>query len=583
MGFRQPAVEAVAGMRGAGDSGAVDSGAVDSGAVANTVRLERLPEPAWLRFLFYPYLGVTIAFIVWRVSIVNWHVWFGPVALAADLFGAVMMVTFLGITRSIHLPVHRPADLSARVVDCMVTTHREPVSLIEPTVIAALRVRGIRNVLVLGNYERAEVRALAARLGARYHCRGSSEFAKAGSLNAGLKHTDAEFVLLLDADHIVLPQFLERTLGYFDDPAVAFVQTPQSFYNTESFLYRRARGIAAGWWELKMFFHCTQLAKNRWNASFFCGSSAVLRRAAIDDAGGFATSTLTEDIHTSLRIHAKGWRSLYIPERLAFGLEAQNLKQYYSQRRRWAAGSVTLLFRTKDSPLIRRGLTIGQRLNYLNATLLHTVGIQRLFYLMLPLLTLITLRGPVIISISYYGIAFLVYFALSLAMAYLYGRGAHHILHSESYCMANIPAQVSALTAIVRHERLFSSPPKNMVNAERTMAKTAIWALGLICLSSIAYGIFLMASGNHSALVIMAVVWSGISWIWLGSIIVYLEWFERHPSQGILNIAQRPDNDLTAFERYQRIVTEFAEDIHGAGRYGQPILMQGTELEGELM
>ncbi len=549
MGVRQPAVEAVAGMSG---------GVRGPGTAAYAVRLERLAEPARLRALFYPYLGVTIAFIAWRVSIVNWHVWFGPVALAADLFGAVMMVMFLAFSRCIYLPVHRPADLSARVVDCIITTHREPVSLIEPTVIAALRVRGIRNVLLLGNHERAEVRALAARHGALYYCRGSSEFAKAGSLNAGLGHTDAEFVLVLDADHIVLPQFLERTLGYFDDPTVAFVQTPQSFYNTESFLYRRARGRPAGWWELKMFFHCTQLAKNRWNASFFCGSSAVLRRSAIDDVGGFATSTLTEDIHTSVRMHAKGWRSLYVPERLAFGLEAQNLKQYYSQRRRWAAGSVALLFRTADSPLIKRGLTISQRLNYLNATALHTVGIQRLFYLMLPLLTLITLRGPVVISISYYGIAFLVYFALSLTMAYIYGRGAHHIMHNESYCMANIPAQVSALTAIVRHERQFVSPPKNMVNAERTMAKTALWALGLICLSSIAYGIFLLVSGNHSALVIMAVLWSGINWIWLGSIISYLEWFERHPSRG-------SDNGRTALERYQNIVTQSGEDVQGTG------------------
>lgn len=529
---------------------------LDTTEAGNAVRLERVTEPGWLRALFYPYLGVMIAFIAWRIWIVNWHIWFGPAALAADLFSAVMMVMFLAYSRSIYLPVHRPADLSARVVDCIIATHREPVSLIEPTVIAALRVRGIRNVLLLGNYERPEVRALAERLGALYYCRGSNEFAKAGSLNAGLKHTDAEFLLILDADHMVLPQFLERTLGYFDDPTVAFVQTPQSFYNTDSFLFRRSGGRPAGWWELKMFFHCTQLAKNRWNSSFFCGSSAVLRRTAIDDAGGFATSTLTEDIHTSLRIHAKGWRSLYIPERLAFGLEAQNLKQYYSQRRRWGAGSVTLLFRTTDSPLIKRGLTINQRLNYLNATLLHSVGIQRLFYLALPLITLITLRGPVIIPISYFGIAFLVYFVLSIAMAHMYSRGAHHLLHSESYGMVNIPAQVSALGAILRRERKFASPPKNMVNSERTMAKMALWALGLVCLSTIAYGTYLMVSGRHSALVIMGTVWGAVNLIWLGSGIIYLEWFERHPSP-------QEYNDLTPLERYQKIVAEFGEEIQG--------------------
>lgn len=535
------------------------SGAPGTSAAAHGVRLERIRESAHISALFYPYLAVTLAFVAWRVSVVNWHLWFGPVGLAADLFGAMLMVMFLGFSRYIYLPVHRPADLSARVVDCIIATHTEPVSVIEPSVIAALRVRGVRNVLLLGNHERPDVRALATRLGALYYARGSSEFAKAGNLNAGLKHTDAEFVIILDADHMVLPQFVERTLGYFDDPKVAYVQTPQSFYNTNSFLFRRARGRVAGWWELMNFYHCTQLAKNRWNASFFCGSSAIMRRTAIDDVGGFATSTLTEDIHTSLRMHAKGWRSLYIPDRLAFGLEAQNLKQYYSQRRRWAAGSLTLLFRTTDSPLFKRGLTTSQRLSYLQATLLHTVGVQRLFYLLLPLLTLITLRGPVIVPISYYGIVFVVYFMISLSLAYIYGRGTYHVINSDAYCLANIPAQLGALTAIVRREQQFNSAPKNMVNAERTMAKAALWSLGLICLGSIAYGTFLFASGNHSALVIIAIVWSGVNCLWLGWIIVYLEWYARHPGQS------SDYGSMTALEKYQHIIAQFGEGSRDVG------------------
>src|SRR5438270_6735084 len=107
---------------------------LDTTGTAKAVRLERVTESAWLRALFYPYLGVMIAFVAWRIWIVNWHIWFGPAALAADLFSAVMMVMFLAFSRSIYLPVHRPADLSARVVDCIIATHREPVSLIEPTV-----------------------------------------------------------------------------------------------------------------------------------------------------------------------------------------------------------------------------------------------------------------------------------------------------------------------------------------------------------------------------------------------------------------------------------------------------------------
>lgn len=522
-------------------------------SVSPAVRLERVREPAYLAALFYPYLAITIAYIGWRVWVVNWHVWFGPVSLAADTFAALMMLTYLGLSRHIYLPVHRPVDLSGRVVNCMIATYREPVSLIEPTLIAALGVRGIRDVLVLSNYERADVRALTERLGARYFARGSSEFAKAGSLNAGLARTDAEFLLVLDADHMVLPQFLERTLGYFDDPSVAFVQTPQSFYNTDSFLFRRARGRAASWWELKMFFHCTQLAKNRWNSSFFCGSSALLRRAALDDIGGFATSTVTEDIHTSLRLHAKGWRSLYIPEQLAYGLEAHNLKQYYTQRRRWAMGSITLLCRTSDSPLIKRGLTISQRINYLNATLLHMLGPQRLFYLLLPLLTLITLRGPVVIPLSYYGFIFLAYYLLSLGLANRYGRGAHHLIHNEAYGVANVPAQVSALSALLRRDQQFASPPKTMAHAERTVARPALWALSLIALGTVGYGGYLLLSGHDTALVIVSTIWGAVNCLWLGWVLGYLAWYERH--QALPAAVPR-----SALENYQQIVARFGAD-----------------------
>ncbi|MEJ0073419.1 MAG: glycosyltransferase family 2 protein [Candidatus Saccharibacteria bacterium] len=128
------------------------------------------------------------------------------------------------------------------------------------------------------------------------------------------------------------------------------MQSPQTFYNTHVFLFRR-RPHREAWSEQMMFYNCLQPAKNNWNAAFFVGTSAVLRRAAIDDVGGFATGTATEDIHTSLRLHARGWQSVFLPEPLAYGLEAENFKEFYKQRRRWAAGSLGLLFRSPDSPL----------------------------------------------------------------------------------------------------------------------------------------------------------------------------------------------------------------------------------------
>jgi len=138
------------------------------------VRFERCAEPRYIPVLFYLYLAILIPFIIWRCTIVNWHIWFGPVSLAADLFAAMMFVFFLGFARYLYMPAHRPADVSGRIVDCLVPTHTEPVSVIEPTVMAARRVRGIRNVLVLANFERPDVRAMAQRLGVSYHARNSA-------------------------------------------------------------------------------------------------------------------------------------------------------------------------------------------------------------------------------------------------------------------------------------------------------------------------------------------------------------------------------------------------------------------------
>ncbi|HEX6522580.1 MAG TPA: cellulose synthase catalytic subunit [Streptosporangiaceae bacterium] len=521
-----------------------------SGGQPYRVRFERRREPRVIALGYYLYLAVLLPFIAWRCTIVNWHAWLGPLALAADLFAAMMFIFFLGFTRYLYVPVHRHADLSTRVVDCLIPTHTEPVSVIEPTVVAALQVRGIRKVLVLGNSDRAEVRAMATRLGAAYHARNSNAHGKAGNLNNGLAFTDADFVLTMDADHMALPEFLERTLGYFDDPSVAFVQTPQSFHNTKTLLFRRAHGQEARWSESNVFYKTILPAKNGYNASIYVGTSAVLRRAALDDVGGFATGTVTEDIHTSLRMHAKGWRSVFLPEPLAFGLEAQSLKEFYQQRRRWALGALTLLLRSSDSPVRRRGLTLSQRLSYLDSTLSHLGGVQRLIHFLLPAITIFAMASPVKVPFAIYGLAFVGYFVVSFTMVAVYSRGTYHFLHSDAYSLANLVAQVSALPGLLRRARRHSAARKDAPHRERTLVKAVLWLLGLISLAGVGDGLVRFASGNHSWLVIMAAFWGAVNSVWMWWILGYLELYERRPTGAEMD-------ELTAPDRYALIVDLF--------------------------
>jgi cellulose synthase/poly-beta-1,6-N-acetylglucosamine synthase-like glycosyltransferase len=394
-----------------------------------------------------------------------------------------MTLLFLIITRHIYVPIHRAPTRHA-TVDVLIPTFNEPAEVLRPTILGAVRIRGVHEVFVLDDGDRPEVEVLARHLGATYLARGTNRDAKAGNLNHALRFSRAEFVLTLDADHVPRPEILERTMGYFDDDRLAFVQTPQTFYNHDSFLFRRRRGGL--WSEQGMFYDVIQPAKNRWNAAFYVGTSAVLRRSALDAVGGFATGTVTEDLHTSLRLHARGWKSLFVPEPLAFGLEAQSLREFYRQRRRWATGSLSLLLRIPDSPLRAKGLTRGQRINYLNACLAHLQGVQKLAYFVVPIACTFQLRSPVNAPLRGFVPLFLLFMAVSLFFTSRYARGTYHPIHTEAYNLANATAHLAGLRGAIAVERRFHVSSKHGRRTSGTWTKALLW--GLLALSGLAIG-----------------------------------------------------------------------------------------------
>jgi cellulose synthase/poly-beta-1,6-N-acetylglucosamine synthase-like glycosyltransferase len=485
-------------------------------------------DPFYFPFLLYIYALAVGPYLVWRTLIVNWQVWYGPIVYLADLYGIVTTLLFFIIVQRKYVPIHHPVKLEDKKVDVLIPTYNEPLEVVEATVIGALHIRGIRNVLVLDDGNRPEICAMTKKLGALCYPRTTNEHAKAGNMNNGLQYSDADFVLTMDADHIPLPNFLERTVGYFDDPKVAFVQTPQTFYNTDSFLFRRPlSGSASTWSEQSMFYDCIQPAKNRWNSSFYVGTSAILRRTAIDSVGGFATGTATEDIHTSLRIHAKGWKSVFVPEVLAYGLEAASLKEFYKQRRRWAAGSLGLLFRSPDSPLRAKGLTIMQRLNYISAGLAHLQGVQKLIYFLTPVIVAFTLQGPVRISFARYSLIFLAFMLFSIFITHLYARGTYSLLYSESYSLANMMAHFGGIGGIVKVQRKFAVSQKIVVRRVKTGLKVVLLVLLLMAMAGFLRDFVLYMQGNHTGLVVAAGSFIVFNSVVLLSFLLYLQQYEN--------------------------------------------------------
>jgi exo-beta-1,3-glucanase (GH17 family) len=184
---------------------------------------------------------------------------------------------------------------------------------------------------------------------------------KAGGLNLALRHTraDAAAIGVIDADYIVDPQWLRRAMPYFDDPAVGFVQAPQDHRDMAATPFKSVIG-----WEYAGFFHVGMVQRDLDDAIIQHGTMALIRRAALARVGGWAEWCITEDAELGLRLHAGGWRSVYIRDALGWGLLPDDWAAYAAQRHRWAYGGIRILRRAWRIFLPGSSLTPRQRFCY---------------------------------------------------------------------------------------------------------------------------------------------------------------------------------------------------------------------------
>jgi cellulose synthase (UDP-forming) len=207
--------------------------------------------------------------------------WFAVPLLIAEAYSLFDTVLFVIMMWQPRRRV-TPKAPSGKAVDVFITTYSEEIDLVTETARAALKIRYPHRTWVLDDGKRPEMKRVCDEIGCGYITRGPEwenrpRHAKAGNVNNALMQTDGEFILILDADQIPEPEILHRTLGYFEDPAVAFVQTPQYFYNVTD-------GDPFGS-QAPLFYGPIQEGKDGWNSAFFCGSNAVLRREALFQLG----------------------------------------------------------------------------------------------------------------------------------------------------------------------------------------------------------------------------------------------------------------------------------------------------------
>jgi cellulose synthase (UDP-forming) len=414
-------------------------------------------------------------------------------AFAVLLLSALLLARAGGRSAAVRGPV-------SGTLDVFVTVCGEPAEMVERTLRAALAIEYPHRTYLLNdgfladmdNWE--EIEQLAEGYGVRSFTRSAGRRGKAGNLNHALERTDGDFVVTIDADHLATPDLGDETLGYFVDGQVAFVCTSQLFRTTRADVLNNREPL---------FYRFLQPAKDADSSAFSCGNGTVYRRAALERVGGFSEWNLVEDLHTSYVLHAAGWRSVYHPSPVTIGSAPETASVFLRQRLRWATDSTRLL--TRDSPLLKRGLSPMQRLHYLHTTSYYLLAGLQLCFLIGPPLT-VFLGIPIFNTEANlaYAVAAVPYFAALVAFLAIHGdgRGSLPIVQSALF---SAPVYIVAAVRAVLGLRPDSRPTEK--GRQRWFSALLV---PQICLFAALGGTIVYAGFRADGTSVIAVLWASV-------------------------------------------------------------------------
>jgi len=383
-------------------------------ALATLLVLKLVGPSPFLRQIFVVFtLALVLKYLYWRTTstIPPFEAPLDAIAalavLGAEMFCVVMLFTSVFVMID-PKPSRRTPPLPANLptVDVLVPSYNEDSTIVASTLAAAKAMiydPAKLNVHLLDDgatdeklsslnpeiaeraaARKAEMQEICCRLGVTYIARPDNEMAKAGNLNYALGHTNGELVAVFDADHAPSGNFLQETLGHFgEDDRLFLVQTPHVFLNPDPI----ERNLSIAGYvpsENEMFYGAVQRGLDSWNASFFCGSAAVLRRTALEEVNGFSGRSITEDCESALELHSRGWNSRYVDKPLIRGLQPETFASFIGQRSRWCRGMIQIFF--LKSPWFIRGLTLKQRVCYSSSCMFWFFPFARWIFMIAPLL-----------------------------------------------------------------------------------------------------------------------------------------------------------------------------------------------------
>lgn len=346
-------------------------------------------------------------YLVWCLLHASWQYWyiFIPFILTEVAF---FLLYLLWINLLWYKRHHRPEGINAKTpfsVDVFIPVCREPLAIVRETVTAACAIDyPHKKVHILDDGEDDAVKRLAEELNIGYFRRPTHENSKAGNLNYAYRHTTEELILAIDADQVADPNFISSIVGYFELPRIGLVQTAQRF--------KLPKGDPWGNSD-EVFYRAMQSGKDHDNAAISCGNGAMYRRRALEEIGGFSEWNLVEDLHTSMKLHDRGWKSVYHDTPFTTGTAPAESLSQLKQRWQWAVDSLRILF--WDNPLFRQGLSGQQKLQYLHFGYNYIAfGIFLPIFFLIPIWALLTHQFMLTASVLAYALARLPY-----ALAYI--------------------------------------------------------------------------------------------------------------------------------------------------------------------
>jgi cellulose synthase (UDP-forming) len=396
--------------------------------------------------------ALAIIALLWGVGYLIWRVGWSSQGASPVAYGMLLLTEIYGLWALGTLawfswsrpPAVRPPPTPGRSVDVYVCTYDEPEEVVSATLAGCRALTYPHTTYLLDDGKRPEMEELAKLAGAEYLTRPDNSHAKAGNINAALSRTEGELVLMLDADHVPMPDALDAMVGYFDDERMALVQSPHDFFNHDS-----VQHYVVGRHEQSLFYRVVCPGKDRHGAAYWCGSAALIRRQALLEIGGVATETIAEDFHTTIRMQRDGWKSRYHDEVLVQGLAPHDLDGYLLQRDRWARGNLAV-FTLPESPLRASELKPLQRLSYFASLFAYLAPPMRLLLMATLGLVMWTGELPMTISVPALAALWLPYVTLNLGAGSALARGYMKIGETAHYELLTMEIYTRALRCIFR-------------------------------------------------------------------------------------------------------------------------------------